>query len=271
MVERMSRNVFVIGVVCILLAIPHLFIPMVNANPIPVSESGVAPIIDVDTPIRFKSESITYTIDEAHEAKVEARYIFQNPTDRPINLTIFLPFLYSGIPDDLSIREDNISATLQQGNESYPVISVPIPFKHVEFDVYHCAAFNLSIDENETKGVNATYTLWLAEQTHYLVTDKCYCTYIAETGSYWNYSIEKAEFTFKIDKALYSFGLSGFSKKDRDGYIIASKTFANWTADSNIRAEWYKINTFGKLSIIVVVVTLIVMTVVLIRKNEKRR
>ncbi len=227
----------------------------VHANPVPVSESSGTPTINGDTPVILQHENITHIIDEAHRANVTAVYHLTNPTGTKLTLSIMLPFR-ERMPDDLAVWQDNVS-----------VNHTLVPF-NLSFSP--AARFSCSIPANDTTEITTTYSLWIAEVIHNVVTYRYECTYIAGTGRYWNGSIAEARFTFKVAKDLYSHGLSGYDVTETTRYMVARATYHNWTADRDIGVVWYNVNAYGKGLLIVVPVVIIVAAVLVIRLVRKK-
>lgn len=242
--------------ILVVLVLGCLLLPPVHANPVPVSERDGTLAVDDGTPVKLQYENVTYVIDEAHRANVTAIYHLKNPTRNRINLTIFLPFSEQ-VPEDLALWQDN----------------APLPYNRTEYPApFHpSAACTCSISARATSQIRATYSLWIAEVSHQVVMHRYACRYLAETGRYWNGSIETARFTFKVAKDLYSFGLSGFNLSETPRYMMARATYGNWTPDGNVQAIWYNVNAYGRALLVVIPVGIIVGVVVVARALRKKR
>ncbi len=237
-----------------LVALCCLLLQPVDADPVPVSDSSGTPAIDDGTPVILQRENVTWVVDE-HHANVTAVYHLWNPTGSEIHLSVLLPFR-ERVPDDLSIRQDNVSVgyTRAADNLSFPA----------------AARFSCSIPANGTSEVAATYSRWIAEVIHKVVTYRYECLYFAGPGRHWNGSIGEAKFTFKVAKDLYSYGLSGFNVTETTRYMVARTSYTNWTAGHDVTAVWYDVNPYGTALLIVVPTGVIVAAVLVIRAIRKK-
>lgn len=233
-----------------------LLLQTAEGNPMPVSEGGGTLVVDRSTPVVLQYENVTYVIDEGHRANVTASYRLLNPTEERINLTIFLPFTRR-VPDDVTLEQDGTPLTYNRTNGEEPF--------------HPSVRFACSIDAAATSIITATYSLQIEKRNHWVVADRYRCLYLAESGQYWNGSVEEATFTFKIAPDLYSYGLSGFQVTETDDYVVARATYAHWTAHANVEAVWYNINAYGKALFIIIPVALIVGVVLVVRAVRKKK
>jgi hypothetical protein len=203
-----------------------LFYPVVISNPIPVKTEAGSPVVDRDTKIRFVDETITYTIDDEFKAFVSACYQFYNPTNDSVGLVIYLPI--DGDVSDLTIFVNDAGVEIDKKENGFSMFT--------DGEVYNWISFNASFPANNITMINATYITYTGK-TNTFFTSIYETGYISKTGSTWNDTIN-ATFSFKINKELYSFGLSDFKMTNDDNYVIASKSFENWMPDRNINVEW---------------------------------
>lgn len=238
-----------------LVALCCLLLQPVDATPVPMSDSSGAPAIDDGTDVILQRENVTWVVDEPHRANVTAVYHLRNPAGREIHLSVLLPF-QEHVPDDLSIRQDNVSVGYIRAADNLSFTAA--------------ARFSCGIPANGTSEVAATYSRWIAEVTHKVVAYRYECLYPAGTGRHWNGSIAETKFAFKVAKELYSFGLSGFNLTETTRYMVARATYHNWTAGHDIEAVWYDVNPYGKGLLIVVPVAVIVAAVLVIRAIQKK-
>lgn len=217
----MEKNIFIF--LCIFIV---LFLSFnVVANPLPVSKYSGS-LIPGGASVNFISEEVTYVVNKKNEAEITALYVLKNPINESCEQSIYLPFRIE-LPDEIKIFIDNKEiknferigrVDNQDSNYSYIL-------------------FSINFNELEEKEIIVKYSErnirtgdWGYKYTYNL-------RYIAETGGYWNNSLN-ATFTFKIKKDYYTSGIEGYNITEEGDYIVATKTFTNWIPDENIKISW---------------------------------
>ena len=235
-----------------------LFIPGVSGIFKPMRTEGGSLIITEETDIVFVAENVDCTIDDGVEATFSASYQFYNPTNQSRHLRIYLPYDEWISTPTIKVNQETILAKKEDIGFS--------PFS--EEDAYKYMSFNATFPSDQMTWINATYVTAIG-LTHRSFTNIYDTGYISETGDSWNNKIN-ATFTFRINKNLYSFGLSDWTLTQDDSYVIASQSFENWMPDRNIDVEWHHISlNLGGMLILGLIGISGIILLLMWRKNKK--
>jgi hypothetical protein len=236
------------AVFCIILCvIPQLLSFNVSSNPIAIESYDMSPVPanSNETGIRFVSEYVEYIIDSVGEVHVEATYSFENTKTTNQKITIWLPF-YNDAPYDLEIHDKyakiNFNIKQQVDNSS-----IPYSF---------CAEFNISFYPSQIQNVTATYSDSIEHKSG-VFSDEYQCSYLSESGKYWNNSLDNATFRFKINKDIHTSGLNGYIITQEQDYIVATLTLHDWIPDRNISIRWNNTTISQYLCISVIIIGII--------------
>ena len=228
-----------------------------GANPIPRPEKASQPYANITSPVIFRSEKVVYTIDEEHEARVDANYVLFNPSPNIVNLSIGLPFF--GYVQNLSLKCNFESVD--------SIFGVDVP--GLKYDT--CAGFNVTLSGEDMVFISASYSLFLIVE-HQFIFDTTETTYIARSGAFWNGTLERAEFVFKVNKDLMQIGLFGYSLSEQGEYYVGKKVFTDWEPNMDITASWARFEPLSTTFFIVnscfIIITLIFLIRFRVRMNK---
>lgn len=259
--------------VLLLIFLAVLTVPGTGANPIPMPGSDGTPVpSDSPLAIIFRSEKVVYTVDREDVASVDALYGFQNSLNAPATLNISLPF-YHDVPKDLGLAGNGRTVAFETVDSEYP-----------RDPYYSFARFRLDFLACETVNLRAVYTIdytvysdWhdpFTLGTGQLSYQHFWCRYIAETGRYWNNSLDSATFQFRIKQDLYGSGLEGFTITRESGYVVATQAYSDWRPDQDIDARWQRpdigMTLLAHWLPILVVVWVLSMVVVVVAFRQRR-
>lgn len=280
--------------VLILLIIPT--IPVIHANPIPsdlpyASNWGGDPVpVDDDPEYYLEEERIVADIDK-EKAKVKAFYTFQNPTGKKMDVAISLPFREE--PDSIGIYLDEVELTCIKGyfNHEFPDKT---DGHYEDVDLYMgipSYSFSISIPPESHIEVEARFTSKVTVYDTDLNDHIIYWyKYLVGTARYWNHSIDRAEFEFRIDKDDFT-GTSMESRytdweiRETRTKVIFEKTYMDWTPESEyVGIAWQDnrspidilINNPSLLPLrigilIFIIIVLLIIALILVRRKEKEK
>jgi hypothetical protein len=231
-----SKNSIIIKI----LLIAALFIPAVYANPIPYDfyyrgRVGGNPVPDdqgTDRDIVFKEEEIRFKLNR-EKASVDADYYFENTGASSRDFSICLPTMENDRDFKVSVEGDEIEHRSGRYYQYQPINENDRYWSQYSDTYMTSILFEITIPANETKMVNVRYRSDVSVYDSTLNSEVMYFfSYLVGSARFWNQSIEKARFEFKMDKGLYDGGIGDYYNRTSKGddYIFHIE-FYNWTPE----------------------------------------
>jgi hypothetical protein len=246
----------------------------------------MTPIPYESSSVYMKSEKIDVTFDDEY-ANVKAYYTFFNDGVSDTELDILLPFRTK--PSDLELYQDDIKITFYWGGseansekifnevlDERPVENIPIAF------------FSINIQPHDTTTVYAKYKRdYITYDAPELGNEEIFYNFVYITGTarYWNHSIEKAEFIFRVPEDLTD-GEKSFHKDVtlENGYYVSRITYEDWNIGEEDRVgiffEWkrdrpwtqdiFTTTGFIWLNIFALVIGLTLAIIIIIKRRKKK-
>ena len=226
--------------------------------------------------VYLKSENVNFIIDNEDKAFANHEYVLKNYSTNEIFLNIYLPFYEYPYEVELFVNDaimnyDRVNLMKKLNTDANPppslsAIKFNAKFKaseEINIKIKYCRIFFSQLYEPISGYIN--------EKNNYKKTPprNSYfykCLYLSRTGASWKLPIEKATFTFKInknllnkDKTFYDAAetdyisdyiytspeYEGYTNfyltkitSENDNYVILSKTFENWIPKIDVGVSW---------------------------------
>ena len=211
--------------------------PSIEANPIPShipmdGRSGgdplPKPIKNVNTSVYLKEEIIKAKLYEDH-ACIEAEYTFYSEDSINDEIEICLPFVND--PWDVEVYcNDNILSYSGYLLNYCPIDNRSIFFEYPN-ELLSCIIFKIPVSYNSTTNVLVNYKSVVSKYDNYYNTEvRYYFSYLVGTARYWNHTIDRAHFEFRISDDLYdSEKIIRWNRTKKGDEYIFTLTYYNWT------------------------------------------
>jgi hypothetical protein len=263
-----------------------------NANPIPVDNNNdMEPLPYERTSVYLATERIEVTFDNK-QANVKATYTFTNIDNNRTALSILLPFKSKPSDIEISIEDEELPFSWLTSEQyfhfmnDYANFSIALGKKLISIGSCDTIFFTVEFPPMTSKSVIATYNrdYVIYDAPEYGNKEIYYnFVYIYGTAVYWNHSIDKAEFIFRVPEEMTDGAGSFYDDVTfEDGYYVVKMTYEDWTVDpidgGLIYFFWNKNRpdtikedpTFHAVIALIIIVILIIVFIIKLKQKSDR-